>query len=219
VFNLVTNAWESIDTFGDPDFRVDDLIQTNYLGERRIFAIDRQQSLILVLEQGKSDLMGDSIQYEHQIQFAVMTRGYAGPGPRNNFPRVGIDIASWNPDFSIEAFVDGENAKTLVSNRTKDRTKYELFGKANWDASNTKNDHATARRRDYSIGFQTRLGGFMLGSNGIQIERGQESTERFDVELFGRYCQFRIENFNGTIGVRSVVLEGYEDQREPRTNV
>jgi hypothetical protein len=219
VYNLVTTAWESVDTFGDPNFRIDDLIKTNYIGERRLFAIDRAQGLVLVLEQGRSDLMGATTAFEHQIQFAVLTRGYRGVGPRNNFPRVGIDLASWNPQFSVEAFVDGSNAKTLVSNRTKDRTKYETFGAPNWDPTNRADDHATARRKDYSVGFQTPVNGFMLGNNGIQLERPQESTERFDVGMFGRYCQFRFENNAGTIGIRSVILEGFEDQREPRTQV
>jgi hypothetical protein len=59
----------------------------------------------------------------------------------------------------------------------------------------------------------------MLGNNGIQVERPQESTERFDVDMTGRYCQFKIRNTRGSIGVRTVILEGYEDQREPRTQL
>jgi len=219
VYNLISSSWESIDTFDDPDFRIDDLVKTNYVGERRIFAIDRQKGLVVVLEQGKSDLLGNNQTFEHQIQFGVLTRGYAGVGPRNNFPRVGIDLATWNPSFTVEAYVDGSNAKTLVSSRMKDRTKYEVWGKANWNSTNTNNDHGNARRKDYSVGFQTSLKGFMLGSNGIQVERQQESTERFNVDLVGRYCQFRIENASGSIGVRSVILEDFEDDREPRHHV
>ena len=219
VYNLMTTAWESIDTFGEPNFRIDDLIKTNYVGQRRLFAIDRAQGLVLVLEQGQSDLMGQTTSDEYQIEFALLTRGYAGAGPRNSFPRVGIDIATWNPQFSVQAFVDGSNAKDLVSNRTKDRTKYDSFGKPAWDPTNAKDDHAAARRKDYSVGFQTQLNGFMLGNNGIQVERPQESTERFDVDMTGRYCQFKIRNTTGSIGVRTVILEGYEDQREPRTQV
>jgi len=227
VYNLVTTSWESIDTFDDPDFRIDDLIKTNYIGERRLFAIDRQKGLILLLEQGKTDLMGNSGEFERQIKFAVLTRGYAGIGPRNNFPRVGIDIASWNPSITVQAFVDGSNVKTLTANRTKNRITYDTFGKRNWNPANLGNDHASARRKDYSVGFQTNypLGappnqqGFMLGANGIQVERQQQSTERFDVSGYGRYCQFRIQNDEGFLGVRSVIVEDYEDQREPRTQV
>jgi hypothetical protein len=228
VYNLISSSWESIDTFDDPDFRIDDLVKTNYIGERRLFAVDRQKGLILLLEQGRTDLFGNSIDSEHQIKFGVLTRGYAGVGPRNNFPRVGIDLATWNPSFTIQAFVDGSNAKTLVSNRTRDRTKYETFGKANWNPANLGDDHASARRKDYSVGFQTgypptptppNQQGFMLGNNGIQVEREQEITERYPIDMRGRYCQFRIENTTGSVGVRSVVLEDYEDAREPRHHV
>src|SRR4029077_13318606 len=56
VYNLATGFWESIDSFGDPDFRIDDLIKMDYDGERRLYAIDRQKGIILLLEQGKTDL-------------------------------------------------------------------------------------------------------------------------------------------------------------------
>lgn len=227
VYNLMSSSWESIDTFGDPSLRIDDLVKTNYLGARRIFAIDRQKGLVLILEQGRTDLLGPNINYEYQVQFGVLLRGYAGMGPRNEFPRVGIDLATWNPNFTIEAFVDGSGAKTIVSARTKDRTKYELFGAKRWNQANLADDHANARRKDYSVGFQTGWPtgnapadqGFQLGNNGVQVEREQEGTERFDVDMHGRYCQFRITNTSGTIGIRSVVLEDYEAQREPRHHV
>jgi hypothetical protein len=214
VYNLVTTAWESVDNFDDPNFRIDDLVKTNYIGERRLFAVDRTQAKILLLEQGRTDLMGPNSTFEKQIKFGVLTRGYAGVGPRNNFPRVGIAMATWNPDFTVEAYVDGSNCKDLVENRTKDRTKYDTFGKARWNSENLNDDHANARRKDYSVGLPLRI-----GYNGVQIERQQESTERFDVDMFGRYCQFRIANTQGTIGIRSVFLEEFEDQREPRTQL
>ena len=214
VYNILTKAWESIDTFDDVDFRIDDLVKTNYLGQRRLFAIDRSEGKVLMLEQGKTDLMGNNATFEKQIKFGVMTRGYAGVGPRNTFPRIGMDIASWNPSFTVDAYVDGSNAKNLVTGRTKDRTKYFAWGKPDWNQENLNNDHATARRKDYSVQLP-----FMLGSAGVQIERQQEYTERFPVDMLGRYCQFRIQCSTGAIGIRSVILEDFEDQREPRTHI
>jgi hypothetical protein len=102
-----------------------------------------------------------------------------------------------------------------------------VFGKSNWTPSNLADDHGTARRKDYSVGFQTNYPptagpndqGFILGNNGIEVEREQEATSRFNVAMHGRYCQFRIQNTQGSIGVRSVIVEDYEDQREPRHHV
>ena len=214
VFNLVTNAWESIDTFDDPDFRIDDLVKAPYNGERRLFAIDRYKGLVVLLEQGKTDIFGNNYTKELQIQFDVLSRGYLGAGMRSNFQRVEIDTSSWNPNFSVNAYVDGTNAKPLVSNKITDRTKYQVWGKPSWTPDNTKDDHANAYRQDYSVALPV-----MLGYNGIQIEREQEVSQRYRVKMFGRYCQLRIANTSGAVTLRAIVFEGFEDQRQERSQI
>jgi hypothetical protein len=52
----------------------------------------------------------------------------------------------------------------------------------------------------------------------VQIERRQETTERYPVNLMGRYIQFKIENSTGYVNVRTVTVDRFEDQREPRTH-
>jgi hypothetical protein len=211
VYNLVSGFWESIDTFGDPDFRIDDLIKMDYIGERRLYAVDRVKGIILLLEQGKTDLMGPTHDFEYPIDCSVMLRGYTGPGNRSFFKRMELDCASWNPKCTIKAYPDGNNAKILVSDKQKDRTKYKTFGKPLWNPINSNDDHASGRRQDYSVQLP-----IMLGYNGVQIERMQEDTERYNVGLKGRYIQFKIENTEGALNIRTVSLEAYEDQREPR---
>jgi hypothetical protein len=184
----------------------------DYIGERRLYAVDRFKGIILLLEQGKSDLMGPTHDFEYPIDYSVMLRGYAGPGNRSFFKRMEMDCASWNPKFTISAYQDGNDAKILVSDKDKDRTKYKTFGKPLWNPINSNDDHASARRQDYSVQLP-----IMLGYNGVQIERMQEDTERYNVGLKGRYIQFKIENTEGTLNVRTVSLEAYEDQREPRS--
>jgi hypothetical protein len=216
IYNMVTGFWESIDTWDDPDFRIDDLIKMDYNGERRLYAVDRVQGIILLLEQGKTDLMGPDYRFERQIDTSVMFRGYQGPASRSFFKRMELDCATWNPQFTVKAFPDGANAKTLVSDKTKARTKYKTWLKPDWDPTNSNDDHASSRRQDYSVSFDTPKDGFMLGANGIQLERKQEETERFQIGLKSRYIQFKIENTQGTINIRQVSLEAYEDEREPR---
>jgi hypothetical protein len=214
VYNLVTQSWESIDTFGDSNFRIDDLVRAPYNGERRLFAIDRLQGLIILLEQGKSDILGGNHTREFQIEYDVMTRGYVGPGQRSNFRRVEIDTSSWYTNLSVNAFVDGTNSKTLVANLTPNRTKYQIWGKKNWVIDNTNDDHATAYRQDYSVQLPV-----MIGYNGIQIEREQEVSQRYQVNMFGRYCQLRIANTSGAVTLRTIVFEGFEDQRQERSQI
>jgi hypothetical protein len=213
VYNLLNGCWESIDTFDDPDFRIDDLIRINYNGERRIFAVDRLQGLVLLLEQGRTDIMGTSTAFERQIQFAVLTRGYLGPGTRSSFQRVHLDVAQWNSTHALDAYVDGSNSK-VIARESSDRTLYEVWGRAPWDPQNLADDHATPRRQDYSVGLPVRI-----GYNGIQLEREQETTERFSVGMKGRYCQLRISNTQGFLGVRSIIFDGFEDQRAPRSQI
>jgi hypothetical protein len=213
VFNIVTQGWESIDTWDDPEFRIDDLIKMDYNGERRLYAIDRYKGLILLLEEGKTDLMGSSYENEKQIQTSIFTRGYGGPGARNFFRRFELDVASWNPKFTVRCYPDMGYGKPLVSGRTKSRTKYELFMKPSWDPTNTNNDHASPKREDYSVSLETP---FMLGESGIMVEKNEESTERYQINLKARYIQLKIENTQGFLNIRTIMPDAFEDQRSPR---
>jgi hypothetical protein len=214
VYNLMNQAWESIDTFTDPDFRIDGLAKATYNTERRLFAVDKYKGLIILLEQGKTDIMGIDVNHEWQVQTEIMTRGYLGPGMRSNFRRVQIDTATWNASFSVDAFVDGTNAKALAEDVTYDRTKYEVWGKPDWNPVNLNDDHANAYREDYSVMLPLRIGYY-----GAQVERQQERSNRFPVNMFGRYCQLRITNTQGYIGFRTIAFEGFEDQRAERSQV
>lgn len=213
VYNIATKCWESIDTFADPDLRIDDMIKMDYNGERRLYMVDRQKGLIILMEQGTTDILGESHDYEYDIDASVMLRGYGTPGGRNSFKGMELSYASWNPSLTITAYPDGGNGKVLVADKTKDRTKYKTFAKARWNPINSNDDHAEGRRQDYSIQLP-----FMLGYNGIQVERRQESTERYPVELMARYVQFKVENTTGYINIRTITIDSYEDQREPRAH-
>jgi len=167
--------------------------------------------LILLLEEGKSDIMGSSFETERQIQTSLFTRGYGGPGPRNNFRRFELDIASWNPKFSVRCYPDMGYGKLLVSERQKSRTHYEIFAKPAWNPSNTNDDHGSPKREDYSVEVP-----IMLGDNGVMIEKNEESTERYQLNLKARYIQLKIENEQGFLNIRAIMPDAFEDQRAPR---
>jgi hypothetical protein len=213
VYNIATACWESIDTFGDPDLRCDDIVKMDFNGERRLYMIDRAKGLIILMEQGKTDIFGDSHEEEYDIDTSVMLRGYAGVGPRNCLKGMELAYASWNPSLTITSYPDGGAGKVLVSDKTKDRTKYKTFAKPRWNPLNANDDHAEARREDYSVRLP-----FMLGYDGVQLERRQETSERFPVNLMARYAQFKIENKTGYINIRRVTIDSYEGQREPRSH-
>jgi hypothetical protein len=213
VYNITSGCWESIDTFGDPEFRIDDIVKTDWNGERRLYMVDRVKGLIVLMEQGKTDIFGDSHDFEYDIDASVMLRGYAGQGGRNQFKGMELDYAGWDPSLTITAYADGGAGKVLVTDKTKDRTKYKSFAKPFWNPLNSNDDHASPRREDYSVQLP-----LILGNNGVQIERRQEASERFSVNLMARYVQFKIENTTGYINIRRVTIDSFEDQREPRSH-
>jgi hypothetical protein len=211
VYNLILNSWESIDTFDDPDFRIDRLVKMNFNSERRLFAVDMLQGLVMLLEQGKTDILGRTTAHERQIQTALLSRGYAGPGPRNRFERLQVDVATWNPSFTVEGYVDGSDSKALSKTVTADRTKYEIWNKPPWNSLNPGDDHAAEYRQDYSVQLPT-----VLGYNGQQIEREQETSYKYTVRMKGRYAQIRLQSSQGKLAVKTIQLEAYEDQRATR---
>lgn len=213
VYNITTQCWESIDTFGDPEFRIDDIIKMDWNGERRLYMVDRVKGLIVLMEQGKSDILGNSQAYEHQIDTSVMLRGYAGQGTRNQFKGMELDYGGWNPSVTITVYPDGGSGKVLATDKNKNRSKYKTFAKPLWNPLNSNDDHASPRREDYSV-----LLPLMLGPSGVQIERRQESSERFPVNLMARYTQFKIENNAGYINIRRVTIDSFEDERQPRSH-
>jgi hypothetical protein len=110
--------------------------------------------------------------------------------------------------------LDGSNLKALSKTETADRTKYEVWGRPPWDSENLNNDHANEFRQDYSVQLPV-----MLGNDGIQIERVQEASYRYTARMKGRYLQLRIQSVQGHLGIRTIQVEAYEDQRAVRKMV
>ena len=207
VYNITTGFWESIDTWGDPDFRCDDIFKMDYNGERRLFMVDRAKGLIVLMEEGKTDILGSTYDFEYQIDTSVMLRGYGTVKGRNRFPFMEMDIASWNPELTVTAYQTVETAN-IGGGQNPDRTKYRTFATPRWNPLNSRRSRSTS-----SAGL-LRTTARHDGIQRLQIER-QETTERYPVNLMGRYTQFKVEN-SAVINVRTVTVDSYEEQREPR---
>lgn len=113
VYNLVNQAWESVDTFdATHNFCIDEMYITDFNSDRRVFAIDKMAGIILMLEEGPTDIYYTSDaadptgMNESQIQFLMVSRGYTGPGERNNFKRLSVNMATFNPNFTVSATTD-----------------------------------------------------------------------------------------------------------------
>jgi hypothetical protein len=79
---------------------------------------------------------------------------------------------------------------------------------------NPGDDHAAEYRQDYSVQLPT-----VLGNNGQQIEREQETSYKYTVRMKGRYAQIRLQSTQGKLAVKTIQLEAYEDERATRKMV
>lgn len=217
VWNITNAAWESVDTFQNPVFGVDDLVLMDYNGDRRLVAIDEINGQLVLLEEGSSDNFTRTSEGTQQIQFHIRTRGYSGPGKRNSYRRFGISLATWAPNYSININMDGVGRTSLIAaGVTKSRTKYYTFDRKPWNTTNVNDDWDTPGRQDYSVTSQNP--GIFL-KEGIVVDQRQEFWDNYLIDRPGKYCQLDFLNTHGVTEIRGIIFEEVEAQRADRTQV
>ena len=206
LYNRLSDGWEAYDTWAGA-FSIDSLRVTLFRGERRIFALDYTAKAVYVLYEGKNDdLAGGEVWIAEEFQ----TRGYAdppetGPGPKMT-RKAQLALSTWYPRYTVTAINDGMNEEfDLCIAVTKDRRKYMLFGKRNYDPSNANDDFAVPLREDYSVDLSGT--GVYPGASGIQLERKQEIIEPFPIRARGRWTSLRIRNDQGSCDIRAASIE------------
>ena len=117
---------------------------------------------------------------------------------------------TWNPDYTISTLVNGANqSATYLAGITKDRTKYDVQGNADYVVSNINDDHATPKRLDYSVGMDDLTPGqaaVLLGS-GMVLDQTQDTIERIAVDERGYWMQVKFNNSTGTHEVKTLLME------------
>jgi hypothetical protein len=229
VYNLVNNAWESVDTF-DPtqNFHIDDLYLTDYLGDRRIFAVDRVAGIVLMIEEGPTELYYTSVANavsagqstnERQIQFNMLSRGLYGSGDRSNFKRTSVNLATWNANVSISLQVPATGESfNLVSNMIPSDTYYDVVGRNAFVVNNQNNDAATSFRGDYAMDLPFYLNGTTgTPQQGLVLQTMREKTYRFPSRLMARNVQVQISSTSGQVSVRNFTINEVEAERATRS--
>ena len=120
-----------------------------------------------------------------------------------------VNLKTWNPKFTVKVQTDGvEESQTVISDRTKSRTKYYRPAyQADYVVTNASDDHGTPYREDYSIQLTT---AGTSPKTGIDPNRMQHTQETFSASpKRGRYGQMNISNTQGRIEVASVNLDTY----------
>jgi len=172
----------------------------------------------------------------------LLTRGYhTNDIDHREFKTAAVNISTWNPNFTVKAKTDGANeSQTLVSNRTKSRFNYyRPFDAAPYLEHNDNADHADPYREDYSVELDVDadtimteggdviiaedgselvieglVGGFVLGSAGVNFNRFQETLEPFALTpRMGRYTQLELSNTSGRIKINQATLTNQQGDR------
>ena len=176
------------------------------------------------------------------ITSTLLTRGYGQPDiDHRNYKTATVNISTWNASYTVKANPDGvEESQTLCTDRTKSRTAYyRPFDAAPYEEDNQNDDFANPYREDYSVtldvdsgGFQTEggddivtesgvdiinesaVGGLSLGTNGIKLDRMQQTLEPFSLTpRMGRYTQIELTNTQGRLEVTQAHLTSNQGDR------
>lgn len=222
VYNAATDVIEGYDTWPE-SFMADEVVKTIYMGQDRLFAVDKEKGSIYVLDEGKSDFIrvpGTDVISEYEIEDVIETRGYSTLGwnaaTRRDFKRVEIGVSTWAPSIVVTELTEraGDERGLNVTPITKSRTEYDTFGRKNWTPTNENDDWGTPGRQDYSLTTDTT--GFLLGADGIDFDRQQAANLRFSTKARGKYISYRIANSQGRCDVCWIYAESSGTQREPR---
>jgi hypothetical protein len=201
--------------------RIDALVGADYLGRRRIFAVDTDSALIRLLYEGREDQLNlaDKTGIERQtwpIRGLAETRGYATVGSTGNTQRkmnaLQMTLSVYDANYTIAELVQGAgDERVLVDGFQPDRTKYDLLGLAPYQVNNANNDFLLPNRQDYSVrtgdGF-TVFGGAVRGTTvPVPLEVEQERTENLSLSREGRYVSYRLTNEAGNAALVGTVVE------------
>jgi hypothetical protein len=215
VYNITLQAWESFDSYPN-GLCIDDLWIANYAGEKRLMAVDRVMGIVMLMEEGDRDILGNSGASANAINFHVLSRGFTCDSPENEFAfkRGDIRLSTLNPCYSVTAQIEGVGpATTIIDSRTRSQSKYYSFGKPDYDTSNVNNDFNTLMRQDYTVIPPVYL------QKGIQLSNTQTFSESFPLRQSGRYVQFGITNTQGTIEIEAMTAEMAKRYSFSRTRI
>ena len=121
-------------------------------------------------------------------------------------------MRSQNPEVSVE-IKDREQGttKSLFSNVTRNRLKYETDNKPNWDDSNVNLDIAVAGREDYTVFLDSV--GMTIDSSGFTLNIYNTNDLRFKPNVSNNNeFSLTINNTQGKLRVISIISKAQQGQ-------
>lgn len=209
IYNHVTERWEGYHLYPEGTDCVR-LIETTYLGRRRLWWIDRSGRVGVLGIDLAEDWWGGS---HLPIADELVTRGYHSGAERKRFSRVSVGLATWAANVTIEALPDGPSeVVTLAQDLEGSRTAYRVLRPA-YELDNSNDDHDLPYREDYAV----QVGDEIEPQSGVTLELHAEQLWRQRVRARGNSLQVRIASAGGSCTVQRVAVEAEETDRATRS--
>lgn len=197
VYNFLNQSWEGVWT-GDL-LKPVQFARHSVSGEEVLCWADASGAV----HHFSNGLVDGLINGQLPIHTKWVTRGYDfDMMQRKAYAGCEVSLSSWAPEYSVSVGVDGfSNELELVSHRTKSREKSYIYNGATDGAD-------TPGREDYSYLASSYGGAISPGPIPIEdvgdLNRKQTFNERYRFRRNGRYCQIKIESFNGFVGSNGI---------------
>lgn len=214
VYNFLNRAWSGHWTGGLVD--VKRFFRINYLGRRELWFVTGT-NLSDTAQHGAAVLMNrDFKDYAFgtwtSISDEMTTRGYAlGTLNQKNARRVVVDLSCWAGSYTVAVVSDGVNERRTALSRTPDRTKFMVWGKADYDETNVNDDHSSPYREDYSVRMTNASQHYP--KSGMGLNRHQRRQEAVMPRMRGGFIRIMISNEEGRCGVHGITQEAMRGKR------
>ena len=207
-FGITTPVWTDL-----PDIslsRGQGFVTTTLFGKQTAFLVDGQR--VIALGHGCMD----RLESPRHIQTRIETRGYAlGELLTKPVKRVVLQVATRDASLSLETLTDGvRESQTVLSNVTRDRTRYLRLGRGRFDTTNPSDSFNEPYREDY-----TWLAGdaLQLGAEGVRLGDHQDYERAVPLARRGRWLACDITSSRGSLRVIGIQAEGLASTNSLRT--
>lgn len=200
VYNFSNRAWEGVWT---GSMLLPDAWFTVVVSGRPTLAwLDRGRWIHYFEPTGLADQAMDGTQIP--IATRILSRGYnAALMEHKRWTRADIELATWNPDYSIAGQFDGVGERiAMIAGQSHDRTRYLTVDGGVYDPTNRLDNFAQPFRADYSLvpGFRCR--------SGVRTNQHQRYLHKLRIgRRSGATLQLELSTACGSVEVLSLMVE------------
>lgn len=194
VYDTLNQSWSGYDE--GPGVAVAAWLKAMWHGEERLFCVTHDGVIGLYEDGAWDEKVDEEGRVErHPIRWRVTSRAYGGEDPgRKHAGRLRVDLESWWPRVQVSV-ITGSDRKpvTVRSWIERDRTRWQIAGRARYDATNAAGGHGLDGREDYSVTLPVWV------KDGLQVDRMTAWKGEWPVRQQCQWLQVRLEADQGRV--------------------